>query len=150
MPSFDMKDFEERTIHLPKLAIDALRELRRVSNSPYAFLDKDSWLRVQSKWRRFRQQGITNEWNAKEMMGSAYKTFVRYCRKAEITTVKKLNIHTLRKSYGTNMAKLNTPPKALQEWMGHSSLSVTMKYYVNNLDENKKKALENLNKYLSG
>jgi len=47
------------------------------------------------------------------------------------------------------MARLNTPPKTLQEWMGHSSLNVTMNYYVQNLDENKKKALENLNGLMS-
>ena len=76
MPAFDMKDYEERTIYLPDLAIEALRELKKVSDSPYAFLDKDSWLCVQTKWRRFRLEGITNEWNAKEMMGSARKTFL--------------------------------------------------------------------------
>lgn len=149
MPEFDMKDYEERTIYLPDLAIDALSELNKIADSPYAFLNQESWLRVQSKWRRFRQAGIVNEWDAKEMMGSARKTFIRYCSKAGIQTVKKLNIHCLRKSYGTNMARLNTPPKTLQEWMGHSSLSVTMKFYVNNLDENKKKALENLNQLMS-
>ena len=149
MPAFDMKDYEERTIYLPDIAIQALKELKKVSDSPYAFLDKDSWLRVQNKWRRFRREGIASEWDAKKMMGSTCKTFVRYCKKAGIQTVKKLNVHSLRKSYGTNMARLNTPPKTLQEWMGHSSLSVTMKYYVNNLDENKKKALENLNDLLS-
>ena len=82
-------------------------------------------------------------------MTSATHTFLRYCKKAGIKTAKKLHLHCLRKSYGTNMARLNTPPKTLQEWMGHSSLSVTMNFYVQNLDENKKKALENLNDLMS-
>lgn len=148
-PAFDMKDYEERTIYIPDVTIEALKKLKKIADSPYVFLNKDSWIRVQNKWNRFRTEGITSQWNAKEMMGSATKTFLRYCKKAGIQTVKKLNLHCLRKSYGTNMARLVTPPETLQEWMGHSSSSVTMKYYVQNLDENKKKALENLNNLLS-
>jgi len=149
MPTFDMKDYEARTIYMPDITIEALKELHKIVDSPYAFLNKDSWLQVKSKWIRFKNEGREKEWSSKELMGSANHTFLRYCKKAGIQTAKKLHLHCLRKSYGTNMARLNTPPKTLQEWMGHSSLNVTMSYYVQNLDENKRKALENLNDLMS-
>ncbi|HML76155.1 MAG TPA: tyrosine-type recombinase/integrase [Anaerohalosphaeraceae bacterium] len=62
-------------------------------------------------------------------------------------THKKLNLHSLRKGYGSNMAKL-CPPHTLRELMGHSSIVTTMEYYVQDVDENKKKAVEGLDRMM--
>ena len=39
---------------------------------------------------------------------------------------------------------LGIPANTLKELMGHSSIVTTMKYYVNSIDENKKKAVRGL------
>ncbi len=62
-------------------------------------------------------------------MGSALDLFMRYCKKAGIKTHKKLNLHSLRKGYGSNM-HLHCPPQTLKELMGHSSIVTTMEFYI--------------------
>jgi hypothetical protein len=71
-----------------------------------------------------------------------------YCSKAGIETNKKLNLHCLRKGYGTNLVKIGTPANTLKELMGHSSIVTTMKFYVNSIDANKKKAVEGLDRLM--
>ncbi len=41
---------------------------------------------------------------------------------------KKVSIHTLRHSYGTHLLEADTSLKAIQQFMGHSSLQTTMVY----------------------
>jgi integrase len=36
----------------------------------------------------------------------------------------------LRRTFGTMCALRGVPPKTLQGWMGHESITTTMKYYV--------------------
>ncbi|MBN1124728.1 MAG: tyrosine-type recombinase/integrase, partial [Sedimentisphaerales bacterium] len=52
--------------------------------------------------------------------------------------------HCLRKSYGTNLADLGTPVHTLKSLMGHSSITMTMKFYIHVSDANKKKAVMGL------
>ena len=82
------------------------------------------------------------------MMSHALKQFKRYCKKAGIETNKKLNLHCLRKGYGTNLMKIGTPANTLKDLMGHSSIITSMKFYVNSIDENKKKAVEGLDRLM--
>jgi site-specific recombinase XerD len=47
---------------------------------------------------------------------------------AEIDFGKKVSIHTLRHSYGTHLLEAGVSLKAIQKYMGHSSLQTTMVY----------------------
>ena len=149
MPVFNIKDYESRSIKMPKFVIQAIEELKRVDgkSSPFLFMCKDQWERALERWHYFQEQGIVEQWNSKELAGSARRDFQSYCRLAGITTHKKLNLHSLRKGYGSNMAKL-CPPHTLRELMGHSSIVTTMEYYVQDVDENKKKAVEGLDRMM--
>jgi integrase len=89
-----------------------------------------------------------DQWQNRYMMSHALKQFKRYCKKAGIETDKKLNLHCLRKGYGTNLVNIGTPANTLQELMGHSSVITSMKFYVNSIDENKKKAVEGLDRLM--
>ena len=51
-------------------------------------------------------------------------------------------------NYGTNLVNIGTPANTLKELMGHSSIVTTMKFYVNSIDENKKKAAEGLDRLM--
>ena len=73
------------------------------------------------------------------MIGNYQKYFHQMCVRAGIHTDDKLSVHCLRKSYGTNLADLNTPTHTLKEMMGHSSIITTQKYYLKSTDANKKR-----------
>ena len=47
-----------------------------------------------------------------------------------------------------NLMNLGTPANTLKELMGHSSIVTTMKFYINSIDENKKKAVEGLDRLM--
>ena len=82
------------------------------------------------------------------MMNNALRQFKHFCKKAGIETNKKLNIHCLRKAYGTNLVKVGTPTNTLRDLMGHSSVVTSMLFYVGSIDENKKKAVEGLDRLM--
>ena len=52
--------------------------------------------------------------------------------------------HDLRRTFGTRCAMAGVPPKTLQKWMGHSSITTTMKYYVHLPEDYEKEAIERL------
>ena len=149
MPVYNIKDYEARSIKMPKFAIEALLELKEIDGggSPFVFLCQDQWQRALTRWHLFTEGGMQEQWNSKELIGSALRDFKSYCRKAGINTHKKLNLHSLRKGYGSNMAKI-CPAHTLRSLMGHSSILTTMEFYVQDIDENKKKAVELLDKMM--
>jgi hypothetical protein len=44
--------------------------------------------------------------------------------------------------------KIGTPANTLKDLMGHSSIITSMKFYVCSIDENKKKAVEGLDRLM--
>ena len=42
--------------------------------------------------------------------------------------VRRVRLHDLRHSYGTRMAAVGTPMRALMEYLGHASIQTTMIY----------------------
>jgi integrase len=71
----------------------------------------------------------------------------RIAGRQESTPIKNSISIPLEKGYGSNMAKL-CPPHTLRDLMGHSSIVTTMEYYVQDVDENKKKAVEGLDRMM--
>ncbi len=110
----------------------------------FVFLSPAAYQRLVERWHTYNQQG-KEDWNNKNVISNARRDFKWYCVKAGIITSKKLNLHSLRKGYGTNMANLGIPANTLKDLMGHSSIVTTMEYYVKTLDENKIAAAEKLN-----
>ena len=149
MPAYNIKDYEARSIRMPQFVIQAIQDLKNVdeNSSPFVFLNEEQWTRVLGRWHLFSDTGKEEKWDSKELMGSALKTFKRYCDKAGIKTHKKLNLHSLRKGYGSNMHK-HCPPQTLKELMGHSSIVTTMEYYVQDTDENKIQAVKALDRMM--
>lgn len=60
-------------------------------------------------------------------IGQKYR---RLLSSLKISREKGYTLKTFRKTFGTNMAALNIPPKDLMYIMGHREISTTMKYYV--------------------
>jgi integrase len=149
MPTYNIKDYEARSIKMPGFVVKAITQLKEVdgNSSPFVFLCEDQWERVLGRWHCYLDQGIQEQWDSKKVMGTALKYFKSYCRKAGIITHKKLNLQSLRKAYGSNMAKV-CPPHTLKELMGHSSIVTTMDYYIQDVDENKKQAIKQLDRMM--
>lgn len=146
IPMFSVKDYESRSISVPQKVMNMLKELKEKSKpeSPFVFLSPTAYQRLVERWHTYNQQG-KEDWNNKNVISNARRDFKWYCVKAGITTSKKLNLHSLRKGYGTNMANLGIPANTLKDLMGHSSIVTTMEFYVKTLDENKIAAAEKLN-----
>lgn len=62
-----------------------------------------------------------------------YNQFKRVLKKYDILdktiTDGKVNLHSLRHTFGTRCAEAGMPPKVLQEIMGHTDISITMNTY---------------------
>ncbi len=146
MPFFYIKDFEARSIPVPDKVMTMLLDLQEKSEegNPFVFLSKANYLRVVDTWKHHQHQG-REDWDNKYLISNARRDFRWFAQKAGIKTNDKLNIHSFRKAYGTNMANLGTPPHTLKDLMGHSSITTTMKYYVKSIDENRRAAVEKLN-----
>jgi integrase len=91
------KDYERRFI---PMAPDLRAYLESIKNgSPYVFSDEGQ----------------------RPTLGSMTSYFSRLVRKAKL----KGSIHTLRHSFGAQLASAGVPPKAIQEMMGHSKSQTT-------------------------
>ena len=146
LPPFDLKDYESRSVPIPEKVMTILLELQEKSEqgNPFVFLSKKSYERVVVSWKTHQKEG-REDWNSKKLITDARRDFKCFCQKAGIKTNDKINIHSLRKAYGTNLANLGIPPHTLKDLMGHSKVTTTMEYYVKTVDENKRAAAEKLN-----
>ena len=146
LPPFDVKDYEERSVPMPKSVMDILKKLQQESETgnPFVFLSKNRYELVQEKWAERREQGKGGDWVNRDLVNNCLRNFKKHCKDAGIKTNEKLNLHCLRKSYATNLANAGTPAHTLMKLMGHSSLSTTQKYYLHSSDANERKAIEAL------
>jgi integrase len=146
MPLFSIKDYECRSIPVPDKVMTMLLKLQEESEegNPFVFLSKENYERVINTWHNYlKNKG--QDWDNKKLIGNARRDFKWFVKKAGIETNDKLNIHSLRKGYGTNMANLGIPVHTLKDLMGHSTVTTTMEYYVKSIDENRRAAVEKLN-----
>jgi len=146
LPPFYVKDYESRTVPMPCWVVESLEQLKDLSDqrNPFAFIDYDGFIRVKEKWQKLLKDNKSKMWENRFVFNNL-KTFKNYCKNAGIDIIsKKVNLHCLRKAYGTNLANLSTPVHTLKELMGHSKIETTMEYYLFSSDENKKKVIEKL------
>ena len=71
---------------------------------------------------------------AKGESNNARKLFYRILERAEIPRVdasrRSVDLHGLRTTFGSRMARQGVPPQILQYLMGHADITTTMKFYV--------------------
>jgi len=97
-----------------------------------------------AKWEQWKSNDKLDKWANSVMVNNTNRDFVVNCRRAGIVTTDRLSVHSLRKSYGTLLADMNTPVHTLKQLMGHSSIDTTLKFYIKNSDENSRKAVRGL------
>lgn len=110
MPVYNIKDYEARSIKMPKFVVTALVELKTATgdSSPFVFLCKDQWARTLNRWHSFQEQGIVEQWGSKELMGSALRDFKLYCTKAGMKTQSPFPPKRLWFQYGSILSPPHT------------------------------------------
>jgi integrase len=150
MPPFYVKDNEKRTIPLPKQTVDLLIELR-LSNPgifkvPYILLTERQYNSMIAKYDSYRKQ--RRPWLNRNMANNQLTNFKLHVKKAGIKPNGQLAIHTLRKSCIKTWAD-HLPPNVTKELAGHADLATTMKYYNQVEDEQRLKAGQMMENWLS-
>ncbi len=83
---------------------------------------------------KFKERGLIFTHNGKMITTSQVNCqFQRILKKYDIldksVTDGKINLHSLRHTFGTRCAEAGMPPKVLQEIMGHTDIRITMNTY---------------------
>jgi integrase len=82
-----------------------------------------------------------------------YRTFIRYCQAADIETrtvdpdgreIDHVDVHSLRRTFATNLVTSGADPKSVQELLGHRTLDMTMRLYTKIHARTKRQALGRL------
>jgi integrase len=86
-------------------------------------------------------------------LSGVYKALIRYCRKAGIPTLtfdgeglplEHVDVHSLRRTFATELIVNGADPKSVQELLGHKTLTMTMKLYAKVRPQNKRQAVAKL------
>jgi integrase len=135
---------------LPKFVVDILEQLKARSSkeNPFVFLKTERFQALQATWQEMVKKNESHKWDSRMLVNNLLRTFKTCCEKAGIKTNRRLNLHCLRKAYGTNLANVSTPVQTLKALMGHSSIKTTMEYYLCSCDSNEKKAVTELNRIM--
>jgi integrase len=88
------------------------------------------------------------------LLGPAvYKALMKYCAKADVPTqtldaeglpLEHVDVHSLRRTFATEMIVNGVDPKSVQELLGHKTLAMTMKLYAKVRPQNKRQAVARL------
>ncbi|HEX5273022.1 MAG TPA: tyrosine-type recombinase/integrase [Gemmataceae bacterium] len=85
--------------------------------------------------------------------GGVYNAFAHYCERAGIATetfdaegqpLEHVDVHSLRRTFATDLIVGGTDPKTVQELLGHKTLAMTMKLYAKVRPQNKRQAVGRL------
>lgn len=87
------------------------------------------------------------------LTGNLYREFMRTCDRAGIETVTKnadgkivehVDLHSLRRTFATNLIENGADPRTVQELLGHKTLAMTMRIYAKVRSQTKRQAIGKL------
>ena len=150
LPTFKLKDYEARSVVMPKWVVNLLLQLYEEiePGSPFLFLTEERWKIVKKKWDNMRKTGRTREWQNRMLVNNTLRQFETHCRNAGIKTDERLMLHCLRKSWACNLAESGTPPQTILKMGGWSDIETVQNFYLKNSDENEKKDDEILDRLM--
>jgi len=147
-PPFEVKDSDVRTIPLPDMTVDLLTPLldKAPKNGPFVLMDEQGCQRIRKKWQQCRERD--RHWLNRYWSNNVIRNFHRRVRWAKIDNKgKELTVHVLRKCCCQNWAN-NLPMNVVKEFMGHSSIDTTEKFYSNVDADHFEKAKDTMNELL--
>jgi integrase len=151
-PPFAIKDYETRTIPLPKHTVDILVDLKTYyaatnEKTPYVLLNRRQFETVSAKWQKYRQE--KRPWRNQDMTNNTGREFERHLRGAGIKPEETMTVHVIRKSCITNWANTINNPKVTQRLAGHADLKTTMRYYCQVTRDQKAQAAQAIDDLLA-
>lgn len=132
------KDFKRLTIHRTisrgEKGAPLLSETPKTKAGNRVLILVDSVYDLLSECIGDKKSGLIFTQNGKMISTSqVYAQFNRMLKKYDIIdqtiTNGKIDLHSLRHTFGTRCAEAGMPPKVLQEIMGHTDISITMNTY---------------------
>jgi integrase len=136
------KDHEQRSVPLPKQAIDLLTELQAMApeRCPYVFMDI-------GRWDYYRQQVDAGQWGLGcDLVNNWLRRFGTLCKNAGVG---RYTLHDLRRSCITNWAR-HLPIHVTQQLAGHSDIHTTQGYYLSVQNDDLAKAKRLQTKLMNG
>jgi len=132
-------DFENEIIHL------RYRKRGKHSKVPMGIMLREVLLELQKQ--------STDEYPFPFSGNVAYRLIHKLYLKAEITIKQddydNLNVHSLRKSFGSFLINIGVPIYDVKELLAHSSTTTTEKHYTKQAEERKREFIDKLDRYLS-
>lgn len=149
------KEGKARSVPIPELAIPDLTEAMRgaLKSGGFVVLSRERFERVRHNWGLCREGKAwgghdVRPWRNADMLNNLLRDTKAYLRKAGIETSAPFTLHTLRKSFAQNHADAGTPPRTLAKLLGHSDVRVTMTFYNQATDANKREAIRTMDRIL--
>jgi len=133
------KNGRERRIPIDDGLWEILRhqEATRGDRRPGSNLNPKYSSQVEAKFTR--EHVFVSTANTWMRMGCVHNALIRCCRKAGIETqtvdgegrlLTRVDVHSLRKTFATELIESGADPKSVQELLGHQTLEITMKLYT--------------------
>jgi integrase len=154
VPAWLAKNGVERRIPMDDRLHDIIRRLEagRHNRQPGKRRGKVSAARVQARFTR-DHIFVTTQNTPLDHKGNLWRTFVRCLAKAKIERqtfgtdgrpLEHVDIHSLRRTFATNLIVNNVDPKSVQELLGHKTLAMTMRIYAKVRGQTKRQAVGRL------
>jgi integrase len=118
---FRPKDKQERSVPVPDSLIESLKRRKKGSNSMLVFPGTDG--KVNGHFLRTLQKLA---YRAGLNCGECLTKKGKSC--ASNPTCKEWGLHKFRKTFATMHSEAGVPAPTIQRWLGHSSLSTTLRY----------------------
>jgi integrase len=108
--------------------------------------------RVQARFSR-EHVFVTTENTPLDHCSRLYHKFIECCEKARIQTktldsegrvIEHVDLHSLRRTFATNLITSGADPESVRQLMGHKTLEMTMKIYTKIRSQTKRQALTKL------
>jgi integrase len=110
---------------------------------------------AESLLRRFTRENVfvTNANTPLDHRSTMYHAFIRCCERAGVQTrtldaegdlIEHVDVHSLRRTFATNLIAGGADPKSVQELLGHRTLDMTMRIYAKAHPQTKRQALGRL------
>ncbi len=102
---------------------------------------------------RFSRQHVFVTAQSTPLGGNLYREFMRTCRRAGIETqtfdakgalVEHVDLHSLRRTFATNLIENGADPRTVQELLGHKTLAMTMRIYTKVRSQTKRQVIGRL------
>ncbi len=146
-----------RTVDIPQILIDYLREERGKDNCLYVMhtqrgemLSETTWWQIWSSYMKDLNVAYGYTPNRKKLMGFDPDKAVSKIRPGGLPMViETFGMHQLRHTFATNCYFADVPVEVCRDWMGHSNIRTTLEIYTHLSKRFKREKRTKLDEYFA-